>query len=771
MAYRRHKNRIEMRVQNLSLLLGLLLTQLLTAQEQMFQPMTFPVIQNGKVLEYPFAGGMNAPQFSAVDLNNDKILDLVAFDRAGDIFVTFLNEGTANATSYRYAPEYACNFPPLLDYAVLRDYNKDGAADIFCASLPIGSQEVQVFRGYYENNMLKFAPVYFTYPGCTTCDNRFIYYPSVIPGVWLNLFIADTDIPAVDDVDGDGDLDILTFDGSAGGHVWLVKNMSVEKGFGLDSLKYEVTDRCWGRFYESGLNFCTNCLSPAPDTCVNCFVGQIPVDDRGEGNRHPGSTLMIYDQDGDGDKELVTGDVSFTCLNMMTNHGTPANAWMAEQDDNFPSYSTSVNLPQFPAAFYLDANNDSKGDMLVAPNNKFVNDDRNGVWFYANTATSGHYFELETKRFLVGDMIDVGTAAHPALVDVNADGLLDLVVGNYGYYTPGNSQNASLYLFLNTGTNTAPQFTLTDSDWLGLSAFAPNDYDFYPAFGDLDNDGDRDLLVGSNIGALYYFRNTAGAGNPMQFQQNFNVMWISMDVGSYSTPAIVDVDYDGVMDIVMGERNGNINFFKNMGAPDNPVFATQPTISKIGNIDTRIFPSDVGFSAPTFIEQQNGERWLIVGTQEGNIEAYTNVAASESPFSVVSKTWGNVDGGNRSSVAFGDLDGDGILEMVTGNLRGGLSLHKTTLVDCTTSTSAVSPESLPEIRLSPNPARYWTRVEWPSDQAVAWSAFDLLGRIVARGEAPGGAFSISVNDWAPGLYMLELHSGGQRVGRAVCSKL
>ncbi|MBK9336466.1 MAG: T9SS type A sorting domain-containing protein [Lewinellaceae bacterium] len=760
-----------MRVQILSLLLGLLLSQHISAQEQMFQHLSFPVIQNGKLLEYPFAGGMNAPQFSAADLNNDQIPDLVAFDRAGDVFLTFLNEGTPNTASYRYAPEYACYFPPLQDYALLRDFNQDGAADIFCASLPVGSQEMQVFQGYYENNILKFKPFLFNYPGCSSCDNRFVYYPSVIPGFWNNLFIADTDVPGVVDVDGDGDLDILTFDGAAGGHVWLVKNTSVEKGFGTDSLHFEVVDRCWGRFYETGLNFCVNNISPRPDTCVDFFTSQQPVVDRGEQTRHPGSTLMLYDQDGDGDLELVTGDVSFTCMNMMTNYGTPSDAWMAEQDVNFPSYNTPVDLPQFPAAYYLDLNNDGKGDLVVAPNSKFVQEDRNGVWFYQNTATTGHSFELDTKRFLVGDMIDVGTAAHPALVDANADGLLDLVVGNYGYFTPGNAQNASLYLYLNTGTPTEPRFTLTDSDWLGLSAFAPNDFDFYPAFGDLDNDGDLDLLIGSNLGALYYFRNTADAGNPMQFQQDFNVMWAFMDVGSYSTPALVDLDNDGAMDIVVGERNGNVNFFKNMGAPDNPVFLPQPTLSKLGSIDTRVFPSDVGFSAPAFIAQPNGERLLIVGTQEGNIESYTNPTASEMPFSLVSKKWGNVDDGNRSTNAFGDLDGDGILEMVTGNLRGGLTLYKTILVDCTTSTNATASAALHDIRLSPNPARHWTRIEWPSDQAVQWQVFDLLGRTVARGEAPGGAFSIQVGAWSPGLYFLELYSDGRLAGRATLSKL
>ncbi|MCK6695489.1 MAG: hypothetical protein L6Q97_25725, partial [Thermoanaerobaculia bacterium] len=78
------------------------------AQTQMFQRLDFPVVQNGKTLEYAFAGGMNAPQLSEADLNNDQIPDLVVFDRAGDVFLTFLNEGTPGERSYRFAPEFAC---------------------------------------------------------------------------------------------------------------------------------------------------------------------------------------------------------------------------------------------------------------------------------------------------------------------------------------------------------------------------------------------------------------------------------------------------------------------------------------------------------------------------------------------------------------------------------------------------------------------------------------------------------------------------------------
>jgi hypothetical protein len=726
-----------------------------------FVALNFPARQNGRLLPHAFAGGLNAPQFSAADLNNDGILDLVVFDRSGDVFLTFINEGRSNTIAYRYAPEYACRFPALREYAILRDFNGDGAADIFCYGLAPGSQEMQVFQGYFENKQLAFRPFRFHYPGCTHCNDSLIYYPSTIPGVWLNLVIAPTDVPGIADVDGDGDLDILTFEGISGGHVWWVKNTSVEKGFGKDSLHFVIEDRCWGRFFETGLNFCVNNLSPRPDTCVDFFRGQLSEEEKDK-KRHPGSTIMLYDDDGDGDLEMVSGDVSFRCLNMMVNYGTPKQAWMAEQDVNFPSYSTPVDLPQFPAAYYVDVNNDNKGDMIVAPNNRYGSEDRNNVWLYENTAQAGHYFELETRRFLVGDMIDLGSTTHPALADVNGDGLLDIVVGNAGYYTTGPSSTATLYLWLNTGNAQTPEFTLFDADWLGLSAYANISSDYTPAFGDLDNDGDLDLLLGHQGGGLYCFINKAGPGKPMQLQQDFRPMWAGMNTGTFSAPCIVDVDQDGAADILVGRRNGSVAYFRNIGAPDNPIFAAQPTISRLGAIDTRSAVG-VGFSRPVVVPQPSGDRWVVCGNLDGTLEAYIGLTPTDAPFALVSKAWGGLDVGERSSPALGDLDGDGILELVVGNLRGGLSVYRTELHDCTTLTLRPADAPPPALSLWPNPASHTVHARWPVDRPFRWSVSNALGQVIAQGEGrPDTPVAIAVDTWAPGLYALHLYAAGGR---------
>lgn len=734
-----------------------------SAQLQMFQRLTAPVFKNGVELEYPFTGGLNNPQFSPADLNNDGVEDLVIFDRGGNVVLTFVNRNIPGEISYNFVPEYACFFPKLVDFALMRDFNQDGAADIFCSSLADGSQEMQVFQGYFDNNVLKFVPYKFNYPGCDYCDPFEIWYPSLSgAGNWSNLPVSKSDIPSVDDIDGDGDLDLVTFAAGTTTNLWLLRNESVEMGYGLDSLKFRLVDDCWGRFYENGLEGCRARLSCSPDSCGPCsFEFQAVADDRGE--RHPGATVLTYDQEGDGDKDLIWGNISYECLGMQFNGGDADVAWMTSQDTAFPSYNTPVTLANFPGAFLLDLDNDGKRDLVVSPNGPAVGEDRQCAWFYKNTAATGHQFELQTKSLFVQKMVDIGTATHPAIADVNGDGLLDIVTGNNGYFipvNPGNSNSASLHLLLNIGTPTQPRFTLADEDWLGMSEYAPNDYDFAPAFGDVDGDNDLDLLVGSYGGGLYCYRNVAGAGNPMNFQQDFNTMWVAMDVGSSSTPAVVDLDGDGLKDVVMGEYQGNINFFKNTGTPTEPLFSNQPTLTKIGNIDTDIIPGGPGYSAPVFLQTPNGMN-LVTGSINGQIEAYSNATATNDAYSVVSLTWGNTDDGNRSCPAFADLDDDGILEMVTGNQRGGLSLYKTALVDCEVPVGTQEPNAL-NLSVSPNPARDWVLVQIPSESPVRWRAFNALGQQVARGETSDSNLIISVSYWQTGVYFIEVVAGGLR---------
>jgi FG-GAP-like repeat len=739
-------------------LLLMLVQSLASGQSGAFQKWTFPVTQSGNTLSYPFAGGVNAPQISRADLNRDGVQDIFIFDRSADLALTLRGLGSGQ---YIFDPTLVKQLPPLRSWALLRDYNKDGAPDLFASNFDPSDNAIQVYQGYWVGNELNFKPFLFTYPGCVTCENEYIYYPdNDMPGFWNNLIVAETDLPDFTDIDSDGDLDILTFDPSVGGNVLFVRNESVEKGFGDDSLKFVIADECHGQMYESGIERCKCKLSGNPDTCVEFLTGIDEI-------RHPGSTLMSYDQDGDGDKELVLGDISFDCLNYLYNGGTPQNAWMISQDTAFPSNTVPVELTSFPAAFYLDVDGDGKNDMLAAPNSKTITDDDNSIWYYRNTGSNtNHIFVQQTTNLWQSDMIDIGTTTHPVLIDINQDGLLDLVAGNYGYYTRtnnvGNPNNSSLYLWLNTGTADNPIFSLSSRNWLNFAQFSPDDYDFTPAFGDLDNDGDEDLVVSSNGGILYYCQNTAGANQPMQFTNPLaGYNWQLIDAGTAGSPLIYDLDGDGKKDLLVGERPGNINFYKNTGSATQPIFSNTPTIQQLGAIDTRTFPSTVGYSTPLLITCPGGQTRLLVGNQIGQIEVYSSLAATADSIPKLTENWGNIDAGERSHPAMGDLNNDGIYDLIVGNNRGGFELYHTNLyTSCTTTVTSDPTLEKPSLSIMPNPNDGDFAIKTNLVHGFDWQIINQLGQVIATGASAQSATFVTLPHTVTGIVFVQIRAQG-----------
>ena len=128
----------------LALLFSLSISSITNAQQSFVRDGNITVLNiNGDTLKNPWAGGLNAIQFSEIDLNLDGINDLFAFDRTGNRISTYINSGLANQIEYTYDPSYIQFFPKgLHDWVLLRDFNCDGKADIFASS----SGEIKVYK-------------------------------------------------------------------------------------------------------------------------------------------------------------------------------------------------------------------------------------------------------------------------------------------------------------------------------------------------------------------------------------------------------------------------------------------------------------------------------------------------------------------------------------------------------------------------------------------------------------------------------------------------
>src|SRR5580700_8393466 len=99
-------NRILVFVQALTLTLTSL------AQSPKYRVISIPVERNGVLLRDPWVGGMDAPQFSECDLNQDGVPDLFVYDRVGQKVYTYLGNGGNPDTMFTYAPQYEPLFPP-----------------------------------------------------------------------------------------------------------------------------------------------------------------------------------------------------------------------------------------------------------------------------------------------------------------------------------------------------------------------------------------------------------------------------------------------------------------------------------------------------------------------------------------------------------------------------------------------------------------------------------------------------------------------------------
>ncbi|MFZ1332215.1 MAG: hypothetical protein WAR83_08500, partial [Flavobacteriales bacterium] len=343
---------------------------------------SIPVQGLTETLDLAWAGGLNSVQTSDIDLNCDGLKDLFFFDRSGNTIVTLLNNGQPGPMAYSVTRAYdnVFPFPELHDWALMRDYNCDGKEDLFTYT----NAGFTVYKNIGDCNGLAFIQV-----GAYRVPSN--YVSSSGSGVVTNLYIPQTDIPGIEDIDGDGDLDILSF-ALTGSYIHYHKNLSMETYGTCDSLMFELRNQCWGFFSENSnnnsvtLNVPCDFNVPAPEIGGERPTTETDSDERAT-SAHAGSTVLPLDLDGDGDKEVLLGDISFNNLVGLYNGGSVSYGIMTSEDTLFPSYDTSVDLALFPGAFYEDVDNDGKRDLITSPNALSLARNVNSMWYYMNVGT------------------------------------------------------------------------------------------------------------------------------------------------------------------------------------------------------------------------------------------------------------------------------------------------------------------------------------------------------------------------------------------------
>lgn len=269
----------------------------------------------------------------------------------------------------------------------------------------------------------------------------------------------------------------------------------------------------------------------------------------------------------------------------------------------------------------------------------------------------------------------------PAFADIDADGDLDALVGQtldgyMGYY--------GLVLFYeNIGNSVAPDFVSPVEP--GSGPF--DEFEFgdapSPEFVDVDRDGDFDLAVGDDDGAVRYFENTGNAVAPSFVERTGGANPLdSVEVGVYSNPAFSDIDADGDMDAFVGELYGTVKYYEN----SSPLF--EAVFEEIADATGQMVPYA---AAPTFADiDADGDMDMFIGyaypgeeIYYGRVIFYENIGNSVSPDYEVRPGEANplddvLTPVYTAAPAFADLDADGDLDAFVGQTYpiDGLSYYE-----------------------------------------------------------------------------------------------
>ena len=394
-----------------------------------------------------------------------------------------------------------------------------------------------------------------------------------------------------------------------------------------------------------------------------------------------------------------------------------------------------VKLPSMPVPYFTDIDNDGDDDLLVSP---FDPDPMASEGFESIWLYLNHG---------TNDAPDFRLYTKSFL----QDNMLDFGTGAFPVIVDwdgdglldivvGSIKGTELVWLKNAGTATQPAFRITHFPF-GFGGHTG----LVPAFYDLDGDGQQELLVGTAEGKLLLYDHDGTLLDDDYL--HYDKAW--------SAPCFFDVDHDGVADLVVGNETGRLSFYK--GSEELGVRSEEYW----GGVDVRDYgTSYYGYSVPTLF-QWGDEILLAVGSESGKVFLFDGVSVeADAVFREASYRWMELSDdmplsfGMRSSTSIADLDNDDRLDIVVGNFSGGLQLFNTSIP--INNLEIAEQQDEVAVLVFPNPVDAQCHIISNTESIKQIFLMDLFGRVLCEQSVGGKECLLEVADLRPGVYLLRL---------------